>query len=170
MIGKFVNGVASLLGVVAAAGVALLMLTVIADTASRYLFSSPLVGANDYSRYWWMIIIVFGALGMAEKRNEHIEALVLENLMPPILKVVWKYIRASVVTVVLVSLLFAALPTAMLHQSQGEYAPGSEIPIWPTRYIFVVGVAVFLVVVIMKLIEDHRAIRDGIVSMEAHSS
>lgn len=157
------QGAAWLLGVVAATGVALLMVTVIADTANRYLFSDPIFGANDYSRYWWMIIIVFGALGLAENRNEHIEALVLENLMPPSLKIVWRYIRAAVVTAVLVFLLYAAVPTAILHQSQGEYAPGSEIVIWPTRYVLVVGVAVFLVVVVMKLIEDHRVIRSGMV-------
>ncbi|MCW4458652.1 TRAP transporter small permease [Microbacterium sp. MPKO10] len=167
MIGKIVQGAAWLLGVVAAAGVGLLMVTVIADTASRYMFSNPIFGANDYSRYWWMIIIVFGALGLAEKRNEHIEALVLENLMPPRLKIVWRYIRAAVITAVLASLLYAAIPTAILHQSRGEYAPGSEIPIWPTRYMLVVGVAVFWVVVIMKLIEDHRVIRSGMADAEA---
>lgn len=147
-----------LLGAVAAVGVGLLMVTVIADTASRYLFSDPIFGANDFSRYWWMIIIVFGALGMAEKRNEHIEALVLENLMPRKLKIVWRYIRAAVITVVLASLLYAAVPTAIQHHKQGEYAPGSEIAIWPTRYVLVVGIAVFLVAVIMKLVDDHRGL------------
>lgn len=169
MTSKIVKGVAWLLGVASAAGVALLMVTVIADTASRYLFSSPIFGANEYSQYWWMVIIAFGALGVAEKRNEHIEALVLENLMTPNFKIIWKYIRAAVITVVLASLLFAAVPTAILHQEQGEYAPGSEIPIWPTRYILVFGVAVFLVVAIMKLFEDHRAIRSEMFDAEAQS-
>ncbi|SEB74495.1 TRAP-type C4-dicarboxylate transport system, small permease component [Paramicrobacterium humi] len=161
MVKRLLYGSATILGVIAAASVAGLMITVIADTAGRFFFSTPIPGANDYSRYWWMILIVFGALGIAERRNEQIEALVLEALMPTKLKVIWRYIRAALVTVTLTLMLIAMIPTAWKHRLQGEYAPGSEITIWPTRYILVVGVAVFLVVTIVKLFDDRRQILRG---------
>lgn len=161
MIAKIVRYIANGLGAVAATCVAGLMLTVIADTTGRYLLSTPIPGAYDYIRYWWMIIIVFGALGVAESRNEHIEALVLETQMPPRLRVVCRYIRAAVITITLLMFLAAALPAAIRLHLQGQYAAGSEITIWPTRYILLVGVAVFLVTAILKVVEDRRAILKG---------
>lgn len=146
------------LGAVSALCVAALMITIIIDTMSRSLFAAPLAGANDFNRYWWMILIVFGALGAAESRNEHIEALVLEAQMPPRLRVMWRYIRATIVAVTLGLLLNAGIPAAVENLTQGEYAAGSEITIWPTRFILVIGVAVFLIATVLKVIEDHRAI------------
>lgn len=158
MIKQGTHRIASSLGVLAAACVAMLMLTIIVDTTSRFLFATPLPGANDFNRYWWMILIVFSALGVAESRNEHIEALVLETTMPPKLRVIWRYIRAATITAALSLLLIATIPAAMKHQAQGEYAAGSEIIIWPTRYILVIGLVVYLLTVIVKVFEDRRRI------------
>ncbi|WP_180964658.1 TRAP transporter small permease [Brevibacterium luteolum] len=146
------------LGAVSALCVAALMITIIIDTTGRSLFAVPLAGANDFNRYWWMVLIVFFALGAAERRNEHIEALVLEAQMPPRLRVIWRYMRAAIVAVTLGLLLNAGIPAAIENQMQGEYAAGSEITIWPTRFILVIGVAVFLIATVLKAVEDHREI------------
>lgn len=150
---------ATLLGILAAICVAALMITVVADTTGRFVFLTPIPGANDYSRFWWMTLIVFGGLGLAERRNEHIEALVLENRMPPRLRAVWQGIRAFVITITLALLLVAAIPSAVGHQAQGEYAPGSEIAIWPTRYVLILGAGVFLLTAITRALQMGREYR-----------
>lgn len=163
MIGRSIKTAADGLGVVAALCVAALMVTIIIDTTGRSLFSVPLAGANDFNRYWWMILIVFGALGATERRNEHIEALVLETQMPSRLRVVWRYVRAAIITITLGLLLIAAIPVALESHIQGEYAAGSEITIWPMRYVLILGAAVFLITTIVKVFDDRRGILRGAV-------
>lgn len=83
MVKRLLYGSATILGVIAAASVAGLMITVIADTAGRFFFSTPIPGANDYSRYWWMILIVFGALVSQKDATSRSKRSYLKLSCPP---------------------------------------------------------------------------------------
>lgn len=166
----FLKSVIRPLEVITAMTVAALMVTTVVDTTGRFLFSSPLPAANDYSRFWWMIIIVFMALAVAEFRKQHIEALVIEAQMPRSIRLWWRYIRGGIVLSTLVMFLLAAVPFAERHRTQGSYAPGSELVVWPTRYILVAGLLAFVVATIVRLVKDHQEFISGLDEMEGEYS
>ncbi|MDP5335124.1 MAG: TRAP transporter small permease, partial [Paracoccaceae bacterium] len=59
-----------------------MMLHVTADVAGRYLFNSPLPGTIVTVANYYMVIIVFIALGVAEEKRAHISVEFLTDLMP----------------------------------------------------------------------------------------
>jgi TRAP-type C4-dicarboxylate transport system permease small subunit len=60
----------------------LLMLHVIGDVVGRSLFNSPLPGTLEISQYWWMMLIVFGGLALAQVNDEHLRATVIIEKLP----------------------------------------------------------------------------------------
>ncbi len=71
-VGKALSGltkIGSLLGTIC---IVLMMLHVTADVVGRYLFNAPLTGTIVIVGHYYMIIVVFIALGVAEEKNSHI--------------------------------------------------------------------------------------------------
>ena len=105
---SFVVKGASLVGAIC---VVLMMLHVTADVAGRYLFNAPLPGTIVVVANYYMIIIVFLAIGVAEERQSHITVDIVTDLMPPRPRSMFS-VFASVVTLAVVLVLMISAPAA----------------------------------------------------------
>lgn len=148
---RLLNGVVTASGVLSAVAIAALMLNVIADSSLRFLFSTPIKGTLDYAQFWWMITIGFGALGLAHRQNEHIEATFLADLMPQRLRRYWIAVQGALLAAFLSLMMWYGLQAALSYHASGEYAAGSGVLIWPFRYWVPVGAAVFALALIVSV-------------------
>src|SRR5699024_30140 len=119
----------------------------------------PVKGTLDYAQYWWMISIGFGALGLAQRQREHIEATFLVDLMPQRLRKYWQVLQAALMAAFLSLLFWYGLQSAMRYHVTGEYAAGSGVLIWPFRYWVPIGAGVFALSLLLNVVT--RATRLG---------
>lgn len=143
----------------------LMVLQIIVDVAGRTLFHRPLAGTLDMTSDWWMVAMVFLALGYAQMRNEHIRATMVTELMPE----AWQR-WAGVATVVLVALLALAMAYYGWTAALDSYAirESSEnvrwLPLWPFRFVVplgCLGLAVQCVVTIHDALTGSQCDHEG---------
>ena len=140
------------------AGVAVLglLINTIADVSLRYLANSPLRGTNELVSYWWMPTIAVLGFYVAENMSEHIDVpMVYERLSPAsqlILTVVARIVNIAFSVVVAIF----ATKQALEAQHIGEYAGADEIPVWPARIVFAVGMYLFVLALCLRLWVEWR--------------
>lgn len=117
-----------------------LMLHVIADVVGRQLFNSPIKGTLDVTSDWWMVALVFLALGYAQQQREHVRATVVPEILPER----WKRIIEVFATALLMLLALAiayygfreALDSRAINESSEDVR---SIPIWPPKFLIPLG-------------------------------
>lgn len=117
-----------------------LMLHVIADVVARQVFNSPIKGTLDITSDWWMVALVFLALGYAQQQREHVRATVVPEILPDR----WKRIIEVFATVLLMLLALAiayygfreALDSRAINESSEDVR---SIPIWPPKFLIPLG-------------------------------
>src|SRR5699024_98789 len=72
--------------VIGYAGLILLLGTVLADVALRFLFNRPIAGSIEYVSYWYMVAIAFCGIALAERYGEHIYTQLIFDHLPPSLR------------------------------------------------------------------------------------
>jgi TRAP-type C4-dicarboxylate transport system permease small subunit len=123
----------------------------VVDSATRTLLgSSVLSGTFEHVQYWWMPLIVFGALALAEKQNEHIVAPVIYDRLSVRSKRVWLVV-GNLLTVALAGVLawygwFSAVDAMQLGESRGA----TNVPIWPLRFWIVLGSVLYGAAVVVS--------------------
>lgn len=148
-------------GGLAAVATMMIMFQVVIDSATRTLLgSSVLSGTFEHVQYWWMPLLVFGGLAMAETQNEHITAPVLYDRVSTASKRIW-LLAGNGVTVMLVGALayygwFSASDARALGESRGA----TDVPIWPLRFWLVAGVGLYALAVISSTRRQLRHLGD----------
>lgn len=147
---KFVHSVnrylAAFTGWLMLAMVLLLIADVLARSAGR-----PLQGMSELSVFVMMIVIYLG-FPRCEERSEHVSLEFVLNALPPkrrhLLMVVSQFIA-----VVTIGLLFYAVTTDAwaAFESHSAIAGTVQIPIWPTKFIMVIGMVFFFLQGIINL-------------------
>lgn len=128
------------LAVPAAVACTALMLHVIADVVGRTFFNHPVPGTLETAEHWWMITIVFAALGYSQVRGDNVRATAVVELLSP----GWQRFAEIVTTAMLgvVALLLAWYSwQAASHSYEIREATSSSPPvsIWPFLFFMPVG-------------------------------
>ncbi|WP_073457776.1 TRAP transporter small permease [Pseudonocardia thermophila] len=127
--------------VLAAAATVVLMVQVVADVVARNVFNSPIPATLELAQYYWMVLVVFGGLGYAQLRGEHVRATVLTHRLPAS----WQ--RATEVSALVLMAGFAALVAAygwgeaVESTAIRETAAASSVLVWPMHWAVPVGAA-----------------------------
>lgn len=136
--------------VVAALGLIILALHVVLDVTLRTL-GHTMPGTLDYVTYWWMVILVALAIGVALGRNEHI----IVDLVPegagtrPVRRV--RSVFADAITLLFFAgLLLYGWHAAEASRSVGEYAHASGVSIWPARYLLPLSAGLCLLLMVLR--------------------
>lgn len=153
LIGKTISAALRALSWVGTACILLMMLHVTVDVVMRYVFNSPLPGTlNIVSRYY-MVIVVFLSLAVAERQDAHISVEIVYDRLPARLRRV----------LALLAWLLTALTFAAIAIRAGEVAwaktlirasvdEGTKvIPIWQSYWPVVVGSAAIAVLALHRL-------------------
>ncbi len=122
------------------------------DVAGRNFFGRALIGTVE-SVELLMGILVFSGLALTEVQRKHIVIETFQNLLPRGLK------RVSVLINVLLAVGIAGLlmrqliiKTIEIFEEQ-EHTQILEIPYWPAAIIMSVGMVLFVLVLVVRLVE-----------------
>lgn len=140
------------------AGVAVLGLlgNTIADVGLRYLANSPLRGTNELVSYWWMPTIAVLGFYVAENMSEHIDVPMVYERLSPASQLVLTVVARIVSIVFCGAVAIFATRQALEAQRVGEYAGADEIPIWPARIVFAIGMYLFVLALVLRLWVEWR--------------
>ena len=153
-------------GLVAGAGILLLMTGVVADIVVRTLLGHALPGVVDYSEVL-IVLCAFIALGYAQRDGAHVVVDTLVHYLRP----GGVAFLAGVVIVATVPLLFwLAWETAELavqSYQRGEYRFGIyEVKLWPARAMLPVGLSLWAVEILRQNLTTIAQVRDGTYSRD----
>jgi TRAP-type C4-dicarboxylate transport system permease small subunit len=146
-------------GNLAAIGTILIMFQVVIDSGSRTLLGSSLLsGTFEHVQYWWMPLIAFGGLALAEQQNEHITAPVVYDRLSPAAQRIWLLFGNAVTATLLVLLTYIGWLSAVDARQLGESRGATNVPVWPLRFWIVLGAALYAVRVVIGTVEEFRRI------------
>lgn len=147
----YTNRAATLLGWLASITLVVIMATTFVDVIGRTFFGRALVGTVE-SVELLMGILVFSGLALTEVNRRHIVVETFQALFPQPLKrlsVMINLVLAVIITALLARQLI--IKTVEIFQEQ-EHTQILEIPYWPTAIIMSVGILLFLMVLLLRLI------------------
>lgn len=164
MIGRalsFLSRSASLIGAIC---VVLMMLHVTADVLGRYLFNAPVPGTIVVVANYYMVLVTFIALGVAEEKRAHISVEVLTDLMPPrprsVLSVFSGALTAAVVVVVMIGGYTEAVKKTRGGASMEQ---GSQLfEIWQSFWFVPVGAALMALIAAYRVIVTVTGSKNGL--------
>lgn len=150
------RGVAITAGVVGALAIAALMINVVADVVSRTAFNKPVPATLEYVQYWWMPLIAFATWGFTQLSKEHIEAPLLYDRVTASAQRVWYLIGDALLLVAVGLIAYYSWPVAVDAQSMGEFAGANNTPIWPARFLPIVGAVLLAPLLIAHMVHVLR--------------
>ncbi len=149
---KAIKAIASTLGIVATLATLVMMISIAIDVVFRILYNRSVPGVLEISETA-LVTAVFLGLAYTGATNSHIAVdLLTERLSKPVLR--WVLSAAwALGTAYLVWLLYAtatrAIPSFMARETRMGLVAW---PIWPARWIIVIGIAAMLLVAVTNLI------------------
>ena len=128
---------------------AMLML-LIADVVSRS-FGKPLLLMAELSVFVMMIVIYLG-FSRCEEQHEHVRLEFVVNALPKKIRPKVRAVANQLAVVVIALLFYAVIRDAWSSFVTGSAIEGTvDIPIWPTKFVMVVGMVFFLLQGIVNL-------------------
>ena len=127
-----------------------MMMLLIADVIMR-TFGKPLLLMAELSVFVMMIVIYLG-FPRCEEQHEHVRFEFLVNVLAPDARSKTRTAANLVAVAVIALLLYAVAKDAWSSYLTGSAIEGmTDIPIWPTKFIMVVGMVIFLLQGIVNL-------------------
>ena len=137
--------------IVGGIGLVLMALHVSIDAIGKYLFSVPIPATLEIVAYYYMPAVVALPLALVEIRNGHVAVEMVHQMLPPMVQRINLAINGILTATFLLVMTWLAGREAWRKFLIGEFMFGEyPIVIWPGRLIFVLGAALFTVVVIVK--------------------
>lgn len=163
-IGRFLSMIsrsASLLGAIC---VIVMMLHVTADVAGRYLFNAPVTGTIVFVANYYMIFIVFIALGVAEEQRAHISVEIVTDLMPPRVQSGLSIISGGLTTAVIAVLMIGGYTEAVKKTNGGAtMEQGSTmIEVWQSYWMIPIGAGLMAVIALYRVVTEITGWRNGL--------
>lgn len=163
-IGRFLSGLTKIASLMTTLCIVLMMLHVTADVVGRYMFNAPLPGTIVIVGHYYMIIVVFMALGVAEEKRAHISVEFLTDLLPKTAQS-WVAVFSGVLTAAIFSLLAYSgfVQAAKKTASGASMEQGSRlIAIWPSYWAIALGAALIAVIAAYKVIVTVTGWKNGL--------
>ncbi|MEH6559843.1 MAG: TRAP transporter small permease [Marinobacter sp.] len=162
--GRFLSMVTNLMTVIGGLAIALMMLHITLDIASRYLFNSPIPGTISIVSYYYMVIAVFIPLAFAEQKNAHISVEVVTARLP-----MWMQRNLERLSFLLSTTVFSLLTVRTWEEAEKKRSFGASviqgsdaIPIWITYYVLPLGCGLMSLVVFYKLMSSCLGTKSGL--------
>ena len=165
---SFLSKSASLIGAIC---VVLMMLHVTADVLGRYLFNAPLPGTIVVVANYYMVILVFIAIGVAEEKKAHISVEFLTDLMPKRPQTVLSVLASALTVGVMVVLMVAGWDEAVKKTRGGAtMEQGSQmIEIWQSYWLIPVGAALMGLIAAYRVVVTVIGARNGLREIDAEA-
>ena len=138
---------------------AAIMVMTFLDVIGRTFFGRALVGTVE-SVELMMGIVVFCGLALTEIHRRHIVIETFQTLFPRPARRLSEIVNSLLAVVVTGFLAWRLLVKTGEIVEEQEYTQIWELPFWPTAIVMCVGIGMFLVVLVARLMGDLSATRD----------
>lgn len=164
MIGRSLSFLAKSASLIGALCVIMMMLHVTADVAGRYLFNTPVPGTIVVVANYYMVVVVFLALGVAEEKRAHISVEFVTDLMPPRAQTGFSVFSGILTVGVIVVLMIGGWTEAMKKTNIGAtMEQGSQrIEIWQSYWLVPLGAALMALIAGYRVITTVTGWRNGL--------
>ena len=164
MIGRALSFLAKSSSMIGAICVALMMLHVTADVAGRYLFNAPLPGTTVVVANYYMIIVVFIALGVAEEKRAHISVEFLTDMMPARVRNGFSIFSGILTVAVIAAVMMGGWSEALKKTKAGaSMEQGSQmIEIWQSYWLIPLGAGLMALIAAYRVITTVTGWRNGL--------
>ncbi|SDL10622.1 TRAP transporter small permease [Tessaracoccus oleiagri] len=148
---KAVKAMASALGVLATLATLVMMVAIVVDVVFRTLYDRSVPGVLEISETA-LVVAVFLGLAYTGATNSHIAVDLLTERLPERIRRWVIFTAWSLTALVLVWLTWSTALRAIGATEENELRMGLvNWPIWPSRWVIVVGLAAMLVVAIVNM-------------------
>jgi TRAP-type C4-dicarboxylate transport system permease small subunit len=157
------------LALISAAGIVLIMVIVVTDVVLRKSTGGSLPGGIEYSTVL-LVFVAFLGLGFAQAAGEHISTTILTDKLSPRTAAIVRGIGMALVTVVIAWMAWVSADRAIVAWQEGEARLGLiQVPVWPARIAVAVGLAGFLLQLIIDVADDFRRAAGKLAPKNSHS-
>ncbi|MFP4570951.1 TRAP transporter small permease [Rhodosalinus sp.] len=163
-IGRSLSFLAKSSSMIGAICVILMMLHVTADVAGRYLFNTPVPGTIVVVANYYMVMVLFLALGVAEEKRAHISVEFVTDLMPPRAQAGFSLLSGLLTVGVMIVMMIGGLTEAVKKTDIGAtMEQGSQrIEIWQSYWLVPLGAALMAVIAGYRVITTVTGWRNGL--------
>lgn len=144
-------GLTSIIGSIA---VGLMMVHITADVVGKFVFFSPVPATITMVSNYYMVVVAFLPLALAERRNSHISVEVLTELFPARVQHHINGLTYVLSGAVFSLLAYRGFTDAFKKQDMGSFImeQGTKVLIWPGHYLLPIGAALMVLVLLFKFI------------------
>ena len=131
----------------------LMMMRITLDVGVRYFINGQIVGTLEWVSFYYMVALVFLALGYVEYKNENIRVDLFAQMMPGSVQL-GLYVFACVLGLIFFGMLFwqSLLDAIGATQRAEEAMSNFRFLIWPARWVLPIGFAGALLAVLANLL------------------
>lgn len=169
--GRFLSMVTNLMTIIGGLAIALMMLHITLDIASRYILNSPIPGTISIVSYYYMVIAVFIPLAFAEQKDAHISVEVVTARLP-----MWIQHHLERFSFLLSAIVFSLLTVRTWEEAEKKRSFGASviqgndsIPVWITYYVLPIGCGLMALVVFYKLVNSCLGTKSGLDASRAQA-
>lgn len=162
--GRLLARIIDLTTVVGLAAVALMMLHITVDVIGKFIFNAPVPATIALVSNYYMVVVAFLALALAERRNGHITVEVLTEFFPrPVQKHLfsWTYLLSAAVFGVFAYRSWLEARTA--HES-GTFImeQSTKLITWPSYYLLPIGAGLMTLVLVYRFLVYLTGAKSGL--------
>jgi TRAP-type C4-dicarboxylate transport system permease small subunit len=148
---------------IAALTVVALMLHVVADVTMRFVFRSPVRDTIERVSFWWMPVIAYLGMAIAQEEKEHIDVPLVYMRTGVTSQVLMDVFRNGMTVAFLVVVTYFGTISAMSRMERGEYRAG--VVVWPARFVVPIAAALFILYLVQQTVAivrdaSHRVEQD----------
>ncbi len=163
-IGRVLNWLIVASSLLGAAAVILMMLQIVADVIAKNVFTAPLPLTSIFVANYYMVLVAFAPLAMAEKLNRHISV-----------ELVWKQLAAgprewlAAFACLFSALICGGVAWQLWGEALKKYASGTLIveqsismPTWPGYFVLPIGFGLTALVLLYRFALSVTGLASGL--------
>lgn len=164
LIGRALSTLAKASSLIGTICVILMMLHVTADVIGRYFFNAPLPGTIVVVANYYMIVLVFIAIGVAEEQKAHISVEFVTDLMPAPVQTGFSVFSGILTVGVIAVLMVAGFSEAVKKTNIGAtMEQGSQmIEVWQSYWAIPMGAGLMVLIAAYRVITTVTGLRSGL--------
>lgn len=131
----------------------LVMLThVVLEVFLRSFFNTPIPGTLEYVSFWYIVVIAFVGMWLAQRRNEHISVTLMVDKLRSRARTFTDLFGNVLMLGVLGMFAYFGFTGAMIQTMTGEYSGATMVPVWPMRWVVPIMLSAWFIVLVRQTV------------------
>lgn len=163
IIDKLLERIGGVLLVFAGIAIMVMMLHITADVLAKVLLNQPIIGTLEFVAVIYMVATIYPALPHVQIGRGHIFVELFTQKLPARWNLILDTFGGLLTFIYLALIAWMGALTALHKTAIGETQDATffEVPVWPSRWVLVVGAAVTALIALYQFIDDSKFIATG---------